>query len=73
MLLVRVGERALRNAVWIDVPSHLLLVILLDLVWNVYINADLFLALLRKISWNPLVLLLLKVELLEVFGRAQLA
>ena len=46
MLLVRVGERALRNAVWIDVPSHLLLVILLDLARNVYINADLFLALL---------------------------
>ena len=73
MLLVRVGERALRNAVWIDVPSHLLLVILLDLARNVYINADLFLALLGEISWYPLVLLLLKVKLLEVLRRAQLA
>ena len=46
MLLVRVGERALRNLIWIDVSSHLFLVILLDLARNVYIDADLFLALL---------------------------
>ena len=83
---VGIGERPLRDAVRVDghfAPLHLeqhhLMVGMVMVVYfagDVDVDANLFLALLRRIRWNTLIFLLLQLLLLEmldsleVFSRA---
>ena len=72
---IGIGERSLRDTIWVDgcvatlhlEQHHLMvsMVVVVDLAWNVDVNADLFLALLRRIRWDTLIFLLLLL-LLEI-------